>query len=192
MKDHRVASTRVYHSFRSPYSRLGLHKVARAGLAVDLIPFTGPPEGTPFSDPVASKAKLAYYREDVARMTMRMDLPIMPPNLFEVDLVPPYKAAIAADADGLGMAFALAVCDARWGEGRNIADMNVLKDCAEKIGWNGDAVERAQNALSVGKVMKQHRQLIEEDQVFGVPFAVMNGGKYWGHDRFDLLIENAA
>lgn len=185
-----MSKIRVYHSFRSPYSRLGLHKVARAGLDVDLIPFTGPPDGTAFADPVANKAKLAYYREDVARMTMRMDLPIIPPNPFEVDLVPSYKAAVAADADGLGMAFALAVCDARWGEGRNIAEMDVLKDCAEKIGWSGDAVDKAQSALSVGKAMKKHRGLIEEDQVFGVPFAVMNGAKFWGHDRFDLLIEN--
>ncbi len=186
-----MASIRVYHSFRSPYSRLGLHKVARAGLDVDLIPFTGPPEGAPFNDPVANKPKLAYYREDVARMTMRMGLPINPPNPFDVDLVPSYKAAIAADADGVGMAYALAVSDARWGEGKNVADVDVLKQCAEQIGWNADAVEKAQGALSVGKALKKHRALIEEDQIFGVPFAVMNGAKYWGHDRFDLLLEEA-
>ena len=122
---------------------------------------------------------------------MRMELPIMPPNPFEVDLVPSYKAAVAADADGFGMAFALAVSDARWGEGRNIADMEVLKECAEKVGWRADGVEAAQTALSVGKAMKKHRALIEEDQVFGVPFAVVNGAKYWGHDRFDLLLDTA-
>ena len=32
---------RVYFSFRSPYSRLGLHLIDRAGLDVELIPFTG-------------------------------------------------------------------------------------------------------------------------------------------------------
>ena len=187
-----MAAIRVYHSFRSPYSRLGLHKLARAGLDIELIPFSGPPEGTPFNDPTENKPKLAYFREDVVRMTMRMGLPIMPPNPFDVDLAPSYKAAVAAEAEGFGLAFAIAVSDARWGEGKNISEMDVLKQCAVDVDWSADAVDAAQSALSVGKAMKKHRALIEEDQVFGVPFAVADGAKYWGHDRFDLLIEAAA
>ncbi len=184
-----MTAIRVYHSFRSPYSRLGLHKLARAGLDIDLIPFTGPPEGTPFNDPAQNKPKLAYFREDVVRMTMRMGLPITAPNPFDVDLAPSYKAAVAAEADGFGLAYALAVADARWGEGKNISEMDVLKQCAVDVGWTAEAVEAAQSALSVGKAMKEQRALIEEDQVFGVPFAVAGGAKYWGHDRFDLLLE---
>jgi len=180
---------RLYHSFRSLYSRLGLHKIARAGLDVELIPFTGPPEGVAFNDPGANPAKLAYYREDVARITMRLGLPIKPPDPFDVDLVPSYNAAVAAHTDGFGMAFALAVSDARWGKGENISDLDVLKTCAVDIGWHGEGVDKAQGAISVGKAMKKHRVMIEEDQVFGVPFAVANGAKFWGHDRMDLLIE---
>jgi len=183
---------RVYHSFRSPYSRLGLHVLYRAGIEPQLIPFTGPPEGDEFLDPVSSKSKRAYYMIDAPRMTMRMGLPIMPPDPFNVDLTPSYKAAVAAEEDGKGMAFALAVSDARWGAGKNISEISVLKDCAEKAGWRSEAVEAAQTALSVGKALKKQRGLIEEDGVFGVPFAVMNGGKYWGHDRFELLIEEAS
>ena len=182
---------RVYHSFRSPYSRLGLHVIDRAGLDVELIPFTGPPEGAPFNDPAANPPKLAYYQQDIPRMTMRMNLPIRPPQPFDVDLTPSYKAAVAATRDGVGMSYALAVSDARWGEGENISDMDVLKACAEKIGWSADAVEKAQSDLSVGKAMKKHRDLIEADQVFGVPFAVMGESKFWGHDRFELLVEEA-
>ncbi len=55
-----MSKIRVYHSFRSPYSRLGLHKVSRAGLDVELIAFTGPPEGTPFA--MAKSAK--YWGHD--------------------------------------------------------------------------------------------------------------------------------
>ena len=187
-----MSEIRVYHSFRSPYSRLGLHIIERAGLDVELIPFTGPPDGVAFSDPVANKPKLAYYAVDAPRMTMRMGLPISRPDPFEVDLAPSYKAAIAAVHDGFGMAFALAVSDARWGEGKNISELAVLKECAENIGWRADAVDAAQSALSVGKAMKKHRALIEEDGVFGVPFAVGDGAKYWGHDRFNILVEDAA
>ena len=45
--------------------------------------------------------------------------------------------------------------------------------------------------MSVGKELIRHRKLIEEDGVFGVPFAVMGAQKYWGHDRFELLVEDA-
>lgn len=186
-----MSDIRFYHSFRSPYSRLGLHLVERAGLDVELIPFTGPPEGVPFNDPVQNPPKLAYYMHDIPRMTMRMGLPIQPPNPFDVDMIPSYKAGIAASAEGVGMAFALAVSDARWGEGLNVSDLAVLKQCAEKVGWSGDGVDAAQTALSVGKTLKNQRTLIEEDQVFGVPFAVRGDQKYWGHERIDLLIEDA-
>lgn len=186
-----MSPIRVYHSFRSPYSRLGLHVIHRAGLDVELIPFSGPPENSAFNDPVANAPKLEYYRQDVPRMTMRMGLPIMPPNPFDVDLMPSYKAAVAADADGFGMAYALAVSDARWGEGKNISEMDVLKECADKAGWSAEAAEKSQTALSVGKTLKKHRDLIEADRVFGVPFAVMGDQKYWGHDRFDLLVADA-
>lgn len=182
---------RVYHSFRSPYSRLGLHIVDRAGLDAELIPFTGPPDGHQFDDPAANRLKLAYYMLDAPRMTMRMGLPISPPDPFEVDLTPSYKAAVAAARDGKGLAYALAVSDARWGGGENISEIGVLKACAEKAGWSAEAVEAAQTDPAVGKAMREHRALIEEDGVFGVPFAVMNGAKYWGHDRFDLLAEDA-
>ena len=135
-----MSDIRVYHSFRSPYSRLGLHVIDRAGLDVELIPFTGPPNGVAFNDPGANKPKLAYYAVDAPRMAMRMGLPISRPDPFEVDLAPSYKAAIAASHDGCGLAFAIAVSDARWGEGKNISELDVLKACAEKIGWSADAV----------------------------------------------------
>jgi 2-hydroxychromene-2-carboxylate isomerase len=182
---------RIYHSFRSPYARLGLHIIDRAGLDVELIPFTGPPDGHKFDDPVANQLKLAYYQIDAPRMTQRLGLAIRPPDPFEVDLAPSYKAAVAAERDGKGLAFALAVYDARWGDGKNISDIDVLKACAENIGWRADAVEAAQDDASVAETMKEHRAMIAEDGVFGVPFAVMNGAKYWGHDRFDLLAEDA-
>jgi 2-hydroxychromene-2-carboxylate isomerase len=187
-----MTQIRIYHSFRSPYSRLGLHKIDRAGLAVNLIPFTGPPEGVPFSDPVQSAPKLAYYMLDAPRMTMLMGLLIASPNPFEVDLTAANKAAIAAECEGKGLGFALAVSDARWGEGENISKMSVIEACAEKSGWSASAVRNAQDDPDITALVKKHREMIEQDGVFGVPFAVMGAAKYWGHDRFDLLVEEAA
>lgn len=184
-----MANIRIYHSFRSPYSRLGLHVIDRAGLNVALIPFTGPPEGSRFDDPVQNQPKLTYYMQDIPRMTARMGLPINFPNPFEVDLTPAYKASIAAEKDGFALPFSLAVSDVRWGEGKNVSSMTILASCAEAVGWSASGVEAAQSSPAVEETLREHRALIEQDQVFGVPFAVVGEQKFWGHDRFELLVE---
>ncbi len=181
---------RVYFSFRSPYSRLGLHIVARAKIDADLLPFTGPPEGVAFQDPVQNRAKRAYYGLDAPRMTMRMGLAIARPDPFEVDLTAANAAFMAARDAGKGLDFALAVSDARWGEGRNVSDVAVLEDCAGHIGWDAANIRRAADDPSIAEKFAAVRAAIEEDQAFGVPFAVFGPRKYWGHDRFDLLVED--
>lgn len=187
-----MTGIRVYHSFRSPYSRLGLHMLARAALSAEIIPFTGPPEGDRFDDPMENRLKLSYYFFDAPRMTMRLGLPMRPPAPFDVDATAANKAAVAAGLDGKGLAFALAVSDARWGKGRDISDFSVLEQCADEAGWDRGRIETAQDCATVASTMARHRELIAEDGVFGVPFAVMGARKYWGHDRFHILAEDAA
>ncbi|MBI1391148.1 MAG: hypothetical protein GC152_00270 [Alphaproteobacteria bacterium] len=183
---------RVYHAFRSPYSRLGLHVLKRAGLTCDVIPFTGPPDGIPFADPTKNAPKLRYYNQDAPRMTMRMGLPIRPPKPFDVDYSLANRALVAAQADGFGLDYAIAVSDARWGDGKNVSDLDVLKDAATAIGWRADAVDAAQSDDDVADRLGQMREMIEKDGVFGVPFAVIGDQKFWGHDRFDLIAETLA
>ena len=193
MPDDTQDQLRVYFGFRSPYSRLGLHKVVRAGLpeAIDTvaIPFTAPAGGAAFLDPTGSPPKLAYYREDAPRMTMRMGLPIRPPQPFEVDYAPANRAFYAVRAAGRGLPFALAVSDARWGEGRDISDAAVLRDCAAAAGVP-DGTDLAADASAA---MSADQALVDRDGVFGVPFAVLERGggreRFWGQDRFDLLAE---
>lgn len=185
---------RVYFSFRSPYSRLGLHVVQRAGIDAELMPFTGPPDGVAFQDPVQNPAKLAYYALDAPRMTMRMGLKIARPDPFDVDFTPANRAFVLAARAGEALSFAIAVSDARWGAGLNVSQAGVLEECARACGLSRDMIAAAQtNAdadADVDEALQKHRDFIEQDQVFGVPFAVCGAGKYWGHERFDLFVED--
>ena len=183
---------RVYFGFRSPYSRLGLHKVARAGLAdrvlTTLIPFTGPAGGAAFLDPTGSPPKLGYYAEDAPRMTARMGLPFAFPQPFEADYAPTNRAFYAARAAGRALPFALAVSDARWGEGRDIGDADVIAGCARAAG-----VPEGTDLTAAPDEAKPDRARLEDDGAFGVPFAVLERDgareRFWGQDRFDLLVE---
>jgi 2-hydroxychromene-2-carboxylate isomerase len=121
-----------------------------------------------------------------------MGLRIRPPQPFEVDFTAANRAAIAAARDGFGLSFALAAADARWGAGADVSDFSVLEKCAADCGWRADAVRNAQTDRAVTDEIKAHRALIEEDQAFGVPFAVFGDNKYWGHERFDILVEDVA
>jgi 2-hydroxychromene-2-carboxylate isomerase len=183
---------RCYFAFRSPYSRLGLHKLAASGVDAELIPFTGPPEDAPFADPTANKYKLAYYQQDVLRMTWRMSLPIALPDPFDVDFTPANRAFIAADQAGCGLAFALAISDARWGAGRNVSDPAVIADAAKAAGWDGYDAEAVASDPAITAQLAANRDRIAQDGVFGVPFLVDGRDKYWGQDRFDIWLEERA
>ena len=193
MTDAARDTVRIYFGVRSPYSRLGLHKAARANLDercdLTLIPFTGPAGGAAFLDPTDSPPKLGYTMEDAPRMTLRMGLPITPPNPFEVDYAPSNRAFYAARAAGRGLAFAVAISDARWGEGRDVSDPAVIAECARAAG----VPEGADLTAKPGDAAAADRARLEEDGVFGVPFAVLTRGgqreRFWGQDRFDLLVE---
>ncbi len=187
-----MSKPRCYFGFRSPYSRLGLHKLERAGIDCTLIPFTGPPDGAPFFDPMTSKPKLAYYAADVARMSARMGLEVTLPNPFDVDFTPANTAFFALDRIGLGMAFALAVSDARWARGEDVSDIDVLENCARQVGATSPLSELMLDDAALKQAVVRGRAMVAEDGVFGVPFISWNGQHYWGHDRMDLFLEEFA
>ncbi|MEM1379838.1 MAG: DsbA family protein [Pseudomonadota bacterium] len=188
---------RVYFHFRSPYSRLGLHKIARKKIAerttLSLHVFTGPADGAAFLNPTESKPKLRYIFEDAPRMTMRMGLQIMPPMTLDPDYRPSIAAFYAAREQGAALAFALAVSDARWGKGADISDHDVLSECAKEAGINLSRI----GERSVAEDEALDRASVERDGVFGVPFATLEDNSssthhLWGQDRFDLLDELAS
>lgn len=184
---------RCYFGFRSPYSRLGLHRLARAGFAGELIAFTGPPEDAGgFADPMANRYKRDYYIHDVIRMTARLGLPLGLPQPFDTDWAPANRAFQAARRDGVAMPFALAVSDARWGDGLDISDPDVLGRCAGRAGWTLPDLGALKADPEIRAMTAADRVLIAEDGVFGVPFLVDGDQKYWGQDRFEVWVETRA
>ena len=192
MNDTTASTLRCYFAFRSPYSRLGLHKLARAGFDGELVIFTGPPEDAPFNDPTANRYKLAYYQQDVFRMTVRMGLPLALPDPFDPDYRLANLSFIAAQNAGKGLDFAVAVSDARWGAGKNISEPEVLAEAAKLAGWDGFDADAISTDDTLAQTIKDQRALIAADGIFGVPFLIDGPNKYWGQDRFDLWLEERA
>ncbi len=183
---------RVYFSFRSPYSRLGLHKIGKIPrinqVNLMLIPFIRPAGGAPFLNPTDSPPKMAYYAEDAPRETHRMGLSMKMPDPFEVDFFPANLALAAAQDQGHGLAFALAVSDCRWGDGDNISKPIVLEKCAKQAGLALDFISAAQKRENTENLIESYKDLCDQDGAFGVPFAALEidhiTHKFWGQDRF--------
>ncbi|MEM9284919.1 MAG: DsbA family protein [Pseudomonadota bacterium] len=184
---------RIYFHFRSPYSRLGLHVIAQAKLnqAIDvrMIPFTKTAGDAAFLNPTDSMPKIRYMMEDAPRMAARMGLPFSGPRPMEVDYGASLSAFYVARAEGLALPFALAISDARWGAAQNISDPELLKAAGADVGVVGDV-----SAAPDRGEIEADEALIDADGVFGVPFATLDleGQKkqrFWGQDRFALLVE---
>ena len=188
---------RVYFSFRSPYSRLGLHKIAalrdKTDLSLEIYPLIGLAEGVPFLDPTSSPPKMAYYAEDAYRMTKRMGLQMRLPKPFEVDFLPANKLFMLTKEHGKGLEWAIAVSDLRWGRGKDVSKPEVLELAAKAIGLPDNFVQTGLGIADTKVALKEAKALSDDDLIFGVPFAVLSQNdqvqKFWGQDRFDLLAE---
>ncbi|WP_421789768.1 DsbA family protein [Hyphobacterium sp.] len=178
-----------FFAFRSPYSRIGLAKLKAASVEPAAIPFTGPPDGVPFFNPTDSKPKLDYYLEDIPRMTARAGLDLAFPDPFEIKGDLPQRAFHWADRQEQGFAFAQEASEARWGLGKDLADHGVLAEIANGL----DLDLPDEKALACDKTldaeMLKAREAVAAHGVFGVPFLIADGQKYWGQDRFDLYLE---
>lgn len=178
-----------FFGFRSPYSRIGLAKLKAAGILPRAIPFTGPPDGAPFFNPTDSRPKLDYYLEDIPRMTARAGLPVAFPDPFELTNLMANRAFHFADLAGKGFDFACAASEARWGEGRDLNRHDVLAEIAAALDLELPGAEKMKTSEAIKSATDSARDAVNAHGVFGVPFLIAEGQKYWGQDRFDLYLE---
>lgn len=186
---------RFYFFLRSPYVWLAAEQLVRDGIDVDPIAVVGFAEGTVFGDPTANPPRLAYLIEDVARLAERMGLVLAPPADAQ-DWGPVHNVAELAKRAGKGLAFIQAAGRARWTQSALLDDADVIADIAMSVGLDGIAARSAmRDATLRAEMEKAYKPLIEEDQVFGIPFFTFKADgkthRYWGQDRINMMLDDA-
>jgi len=184
-----METVRFYFSFRSPYAWLAFHRIedALAGLpvVVDYIP-TFPPQDFP-GDPRKNPAKSKYVDADVARFAKAYGLKVAYPEPFDTDWIRPHAAYVVAADGGRGRAFALAAFALRFCEGRDIGTDEAIADAARGAGLEvAAATAAAADPAFHGRVLEGMKRA-QQDRLFGVPFFVYRGEKFWGNDRIEWL-----
>ncbi len=178
-----------YFSFRSPYAWLAFHRIDRvlAGLAVSVrrIPVFPPPGF--LNDPAAVPAKLAYIRDDVARIAAAYGLTVRPVAAIDTNWMRPHAAYLAAADAGRGDAFATAVYAARFSEGRDVGVDDTLRDAARRADVDPDGVLHAADDAAFRARVLDGMQVGFASGIFGVPTFVHRGALYWGNDRLEWV-----
>lgn len=181
-------------SFRSPYAWLAARSVIPklpADLDVRWVPFFPLPTFENFATPPI-EAKFKYLIRDVIRLANHYGAPLTFPSRDDPDWAIPHAAFVEADDAGSGKAFALAVFDARWSRGEDVAERGVLASAAEAAGLDPQRIVAA--AFDEAKrraVRADVQRRFDEDGIFGVPTLLMpRGTRFWGHDRIEWAIAN--
>ena len=138
------------------------------------------------SPPERAKVKIPLVRQDMARITRKMRIPMNPPP----PTTEPTKAAagsLLAENEGVLRQYIVAMMTAEWAQGQDIGEESVILKVGESVG-----LDRAEltAALDAPEFLAQLAQYGEEAQslgVIGVPTFVVGEEIFWGSDRIEYL-----
>lgn len=187
--------TRVFFSFRSPFSWMALHVVRQRPEVwsdLELIPYWDPDartqaalekRGAEFHYVQMSKAKHLYIlhdtRRQAARLGLKMAWPIDEDPWWEM----PHLAWLAARRQGRQDDLYDALVEARWQRGENICDPDVLANAATSAGLDPAAMSAAPNDDDLREEGTSCLEQAYHDDIFGIPYFRIGRHRYWGLDR---------
>ena len=183
-------AVKVFFNFRSPYcylaSKTMFDVLDRFDCELHWRPLGGW-DGR--SSPERAKGKLPIARQDVRRWCRRMGIPFSPPPVT-TDPTRAGAGSLLAEQQGRLREYVLEVMHAEWGEGRDIGDLDVLREAARRAGLDADALAQAADDPANQAQLGEHWQQAQAVGVFGVPSFVVGEEVFWGNDRLDFLAEH--
>ncbi len=185
-----MKTVKFYFAFNSPYAFLANVRIEEAltdcNAALSCRPVYSPSSSG--SPPSISQERLAYMHNDVARFSDAYGID-MKPGVF-ADTGAACRGFFYAQRKGLGPDFRRAIFRARWLEERDISDRDVLVAAAAHCGLDTDEFAQALDAPEYALALEQANAEAQEDGVFGFPFFVVDGEKFWGNDRIEWLVRH--
>lgn len=140
-------------------------------------------------------ARRSYHALELDRWRRHLRMPLnLEPRHYPADGKPDgwNKPAgwmvIAAQLAGLDAApLSHALLRALWAEERDTADAAVRIAVADENGYDGRALQAAENSAPVQRLYREYGDEAERLGVFGAPTYLLDGERFWGQDRLDFL-----
>ncbi len=138
------------------------------------------------SDPDRARVKVPLVRQDVARWARKLGIPMSPPPI-STEPTRAGAASLLAEVDGRLREYAIETMRIEWGEGRDIGELDVLREVARRIGMDEQAVIEAADDPVRRSKLEANAQEAQQKGVFGVPTFIVGDEVFWGNDRLDFL-----
>jgi len=138
------------------------------------------------SPPERAKVKIPLVRQDMARITRKMGIPMNPPP----PTTEPTKAAagsLLAEEKGVLRKYIVAMMAQEWAAGQDIGSDSVILGVGESVGLDRVELAAALNAPDRLAQLEKNRLEAETIGVIGVPTFVVGEEVFWGADRVDYL-----
>jgi len=185
-------TVRFYFSFRSPYSWLAFYRISKImddlPIEFEFIPVYPPKEFE--NDPKKNIRKTVYIGEDIKRFADAYGLELSWPKPFDIDWAIPHAAYIYAEEKGKGLEFILESYICRFSSGLDIATTEVLKCIASSCDLNDIELIDASLSPKYREQLEKRMAQGNKDKIFGAPFFIYQGQKYWGNDRLEWLLRD--
>lgn len=139
--------------------------------------------------PKRAPQRQAYRMMELKRWRDHLGIKLtLEPKFFPHDEVPAAKCVIALREQGRmadAIKLAHAVLAAVWVEDRTPADPATLKAILGECGLDADAVLKASEGMAAKR--EAYTKHAIDQSVFGAPFFVIDGERFWGQDRIDFV-----
>lgn len=167
-----------------------------AGVTVAWQPFLLGPifaaQGYATSPFAANPVKGRYMWRDMERLCAAEALPLHRPETFPANSLTAARVAMALAAPRERAAFSMAVFDAEFGKGQDIADKRVLAALLTTLGLPSDALMAAAASDDVKAALRTATDRAISLGVFGAPTLITADGElFWGNDRVEQAIAHA-
>ena len=184
-----------YFDFSSPYSYIASEQIealaARHGRAVVFNPtLLGAVFRVSGQRPLTEiPVKGDYSRIDFARSARFAGLPFVLPEPFPISTVQAARACLVlqGQAPDLVPGFVHRAFRAYFAQGRNLSDVNVLRQVLSESGTDADAVLEATGRADIKEQLKVSVEQALGRGVFGAPYFFVDSEPFWGNDRLPQM-----
>jgi 2-hydroxychromene-2-carboxylate isomerase len=98
------------------------------------------------------------------------------------------RCAAAAQKEGKGWEFCLALFHSYWGEGQDVSEMEILTKLVNQVGLKAEPFFELATSQENKDHLRGNVEEAVERQVFGAPAIFVGNEHFWGNDRLDFAV----
>ncbi len=188
------SALQFWFDFHSPWCYFAAHRVGEIAQSFDLTIEWRPVHLANLIDAIDGGRPLegdagfvSWYEQDQLDTAAMLGLPFDPHPDYPKRPSRALRASIYAVEQGLAEPFIKAVMRGYWAEHKDISDLDWLATIATSLGMDGDELRAATASDRYKSQLSDNHVCAIERGVFGLPTVVVDGKRFWGNDRLDLL-----